>query len=173
MRVKQRAGPLSVHATAGTHVVLLGINLREQNRAGLLGFAIERTDHTENERYWLRGFRTFADTEPHLTAGTSVSLREHPLQGFLWSDFTAKPDHRYTYRIVALRYPAGRIPMAAALVGFTVSATAITPRSFPSPAKNRGVFPCSASRSAVCLLSPSSTPCSSSSAALPARYSPP
>ncbi|ATB41358.1 hypothetical protein CYFUS_006823 [Cystobacter fuscus] len=103
MRVKQRAGPLSVHATAGTHVVLLGINLRERNLAGLLGFAIERTDHTENERYWLRGFRTFSDTEPRLAAGASVSLRMHPLQGFLWSDFTAKPAHRYTYRIVALR----------------------------------------------------------------------
>ncbi|HET7270625.1 MAG TPA: phospholipase D-like domain-containing protein, partial [Rubrobacter sp.] len=67
-----------------------------------LGFAIERFDHTEDERYWLRGFKTFEETDPGV-AGCPVSTLEHPVQSFLWGDFTAKPKHTYTYRIVAMR----------------------------------------------------------------------
>ena len=29
------------------------------------------------------------------------SLRDHPIQGFQWGDYTAKPEHDYTYRVVA------------------------------------------------------------------------
>lgn len=48
-------GPFSVQAIAGTHVVLLGMNLPEQQCPGLLGFALRRHDHTEGEVYWLSG----------------------------------------------------------------------------------------------------------------------
>ena len=30
------------------------------------------------------------------------SLRQHPVQGFQWGDYSAKPEHDYTYRVVAL-----------------------------------------------------------------------
>jgi hypothetical protein len=40
------------------------------------------------------------DTAPD--AGHGFSLRQQPLQGFQWGDYTAKPGHDYTYRIVAL-----------------------------------------------------------------------
>jgi PLD-like domain len=103
MRLKVRSGPLSVHAVAGVHVVLLGIDIDAGAAAGLLGFAIERIDHTEDERAWLPGFKTFAGTDPGLPPGSLVSTAEHPVQDFSWSDFTAKPDHTYTYRVVALR----------------------------------------------------------------------
>ena len=102
MRQKATNGPLSVHAIAGTYVVLLGIDMAEESNQGVLGFAIERTDHTEDERYWLRGFKTFEETDPGV-AGCPVSTLEHPLQTFLWGDFTAKRKHSYTYRIVAMR----------------------------------------------------------------------
>jgi phosphatidylserine/phosphatidylglycerophosphate/cardiolipin synthase-like enzyme len=103
MRKKETNGAIAVQAIAGSYVVLLGINLAESSSAGVLGFAIERIDHTEDERYWLKGFRTFEETDPNLPPGSLVSTLEHPIQAFLWGDFTAKPDHRYTYRIVALR----------------------------------------------------------------------
>ena len=102
MRKKAEKGALSVHAIAGTHVVLLGIDMSEESSDGVLGFAIERFDHTEDERYWLRGFKTFEETDPGV-AGCPVSTLEHPVQSFLWGDFTAKPKHTYTYRIVAMR----------------------------------------------------------------------
>ena len=54
---------LRVHAVAGTHTVLLGFDLDDPT--GCLGFGIHRTDHTEDEAYWLRGLKTFAGVVPH------------------------------------------------------------------------------------------------------------
>jgi hypothetical protein len=102
VRKKVTSGPLSVNAIAGAYVVFLGIDMTAAGSKGLLGFAIERIDHTENERYWLRGLKTFAETDQGLPPGTLVSTLEQPVQGFQWGDYTAKPDHDYTYRIVAL-----------------------------------------------------------------------
>lgn len=62
MRAREKKDKISVHAIAGTYVVILGIDAEESATEGLLGFAIHRTDHTENEKYWLSGFRTFEET---------------------------------------------------------------------------------------------------------------
>jgi phosphatidylserine/phosphatidylglycerophosphate/cardiolipin synthase-like enzyme len=83
--------------------VLLGWDMSEAASAGVLGFAIHRTDHTEDEAYWLEGQKTFASTDPGLGMGGKVSTRQHPIQGYTWSDFSAKTAHEYTYRVVALR----------------------------------------------------------------------
>lgn len=97
-----------MHAISGSHVILLGIDIAQEavgdylHLHQLLGFAIYRIDHTENEKYWLKGFKTFKETNPAPEPGTLVSTREHPIQAFLWGDYTAKPKHIYTYRIVAI-----------------------------------------------------------------------
>ena len=103
MREKAKNGYLSVNAIAGTYVVLLGIDVAAGSQTGLLGFALRRTDHTENEDYWLRGFKTFEATDPDPAPGTLVSTLEHPIQGFLWGDYTVKPNHSYTYTVVAMK----------------------------------------------------------------------
>ena len=103
MRNKEKKGDLSVQAIAGTHVVLLGMDLPELKCPGLLGFALRREDHTEGEKYWLSGYKTFASVEPSPAPGVLYSTRQHPIQGFTWSDFSAKPDHDYTYEVFALR----------------------------------------------------------------------
>src|SRR5215204_3981866 len=102
MKKKEVNGPLSVHAIAGTYGVLLGIDMEEAASRGVLGFAIERTDHTEDERYWLGGLKTFEETDPGVP-GLLVSTLEHPFQAFFWGDYTAKTRHSYTYRVVAMR----------------------------------------------------------------------
>lgn len=102
MRHKVTRGKLTLQAIAGTHVVLLGFHLDEAECEGLLGFALHRTDHEANEAAWLRGLKTFEATDPGLPPGSTYSTRDHPVQGFAWSDFTAKPGRRYTYRVVAL-----------------------------------------------------------------------
>lgn len=99
MRIIATDGALSVKAVSGTHVVLLGLNLSKANCSGLLGFAIHRTDHTEDEAYWLKGQKRFQWADDRYLEGREVSTRFHPIQSFLWQDFTAKPDHEYTYRI--------------------------------------------------------------------------
>jgi phosphatidylserine/phosphatidylglycerophosphate/cardiolipin synthase-like enzyme len=102
MRIFKKKAGTSVHALSGTYVVLLGMDVDDQARKGLLGFAIHREDHTENERYWLKGFKTFRETEPNPPPGSLVSTLEHPVQAFLWGDYTAKPEHDYTYKVVPM-----------------------------------------------------------------------
>ncbi|MBC7781338.1 MAG: hypothetical protein H7125_14685 [Proteobacteria bacterium] len=102
MRSRRAVRGLTVQAIAGSHVVLLGFDLDLRLCPGLLGFAIHRTDHVEDEAYWLEGLKTFAETDPKRPAGTQYATNQHPIQGFTWSDFTAKPGYRYTYRIEAL-----------------------------------------------------------------------
>ncbi len=102
MRRRKQESGLTVNAVAGTHVVVLGLNLSNSRRKGCLGFALQREDHTEDERYWMRGMKTFKATEGIVGPGDQFSSREHPFQTFQWSDYSAKPDHDYTYRVVPL-----------------------------------------------------------------------
>lgn len=69
MRKKRTENGLSVRAISGTYVVILGIDMDEADCSGLLGFAIHRTDHTEDEAYWMEGIKTFAETDPGFVAG--------------------------------------------------------------------------------------------------------
>ncbi len=70
----------------------------------MLGYAIERTEldlaGNEVERYWMRGIKRFKDKDKGLPPGTPVSTAEHPIQSFLWADYTAKAGTRYLFRIV-------------------------------------------------------------------------
>src|SRR6185295_17642896 len=93
---------LTVRAFSGTHVVLLAFDLSPSARSGCLGFSIKRRDETENEEYWLQGLKTFQSVEPSPGPGVPVSTHLHPLQGFQWMDYTAKPAHAYTYEVTAM-----------------------------------------------------------------------
>ncbi len=105
MRAKNQSGAhgLGVHAVAGGHVVVLCFTLPESATAGLRGFGVHRTDLTEVTAGWLEGMRCFRETDPQFAAPARYSTREHPIQDFFWSDYTAKPGHSYVYRIVALK----------------------------------------------------------------------
>jgi len=112
MRVKQTTGQLTLKAISGTYVVMLGMDLPKARCTGLLGFAIHRTDHTEDESYWLEGMKLFPSVVVDFQPGDKVSTRKHPIQAFTWYDLSAKPDHRYTYRVVALNgSPANPTPL--------------------------------------------------------------
>jgi phosphatidylserine/phosphatidylglycerophosphate/cardiolipin synthase-like enzyme len=105
MRIDNTNAGLKVKAVAGTHVVVLAMNLSQAKCDGLMGFGIHRTDHTENEAYWLQGMKVFPSVPVDFLPGTSVSTRNHPIQGFTWSDLSAKPSHKYTYKVIALYGP--------------------------------------------------------------------
>jgi hypothetical protein len=64
MRIKNTSDHLTVQAIGGSHVVLLGWDFPRTDCDGLLGFAIHRTDPTEEEAGWLRGLKTFEETDP-------------------------------------------------------------------------------------------------------------
>src|SRR3989442_15957387 len=77
MRTRKTAGGVTVHAIAGTYVVMLGLDADAPTREGLLGFAIERIDKTEGEQYWLTGMRTFKSVYPNPPQGALVSTHAH------------------------------------------------------------------------------------------------
>lgn len=90
-------GGIRLFAVAGTNTVSFGIQADDAARPGLLGFAVERIDPVENERYFMRGFKVFPSVDATPDASTSVSTFEHPIQSLVWDDFTAKPGRHYTY----------------------------------------------------------------------------
>jgi phosphatidylserine/phosphatidylglycerophosphate/cardiolipin synthase-like enzyme len=92
------AGGIRLFAVSGTNTVSFGIEADDDARRGLLGFAVERIDPVENERYFMRGFKVFPSVIPSPDASTSVSTYDHPIQSLVWDDFTPKPGRRYTYR---------------------------------------------------------------------------
>ena len=109
MRATGKGTELKAAAYAGTYVVVLAwdtLNGKAPARKDLLGYAIERTELDsgghEVERYWMRGIKRFKDKDKGLPPGTPVSTAEHPIQGFLWADYTAKAGTRYLFRIVPL-----------------------------------------------------------------------
>lgn len=114
MRAQASAGGLTARATAGNNVVLLGMDLERPQTHGLLGFALERTDHTEGERYWLPNSLLFpgADRRDPEALRSSTS----PLQTFRWGDYSAKPDHDYSYRVTAMAGAPGALEPTAEVV---------------------------------------------------------
>ncbi|MDH1509450.1 phospholipase D-like domain-containing protein [Pseudomonas mosselii] len=111
MRASAAGDYLRVRAIAGTHVVFLAWDfvtppslealVGEQN---LLGFAVHRRyfDAAGKVRtqYYLRGLKRFADKDKGLPPGTLVPTSEHPIQSFLWADYTVAADGDYEYRVL-------------------------------------------------------------------------
>lgn len=117
MRISNTSNGLKVQVIAGTYVVVLGFDLPQASCNGLLGFSIHRNDKTENEAYYLEAMKTFAETDPGFPAGSLYSTRDHPIQSFQWADYSAKPDHEYTYTVTALKgTPANLTPFATTAV---------------------------------------------------------
>ncbi len=57
--------------------------------------------------------KTFPSVVPDPPPGSDYSTREHPIQGFQWGDYTAKPGHAYTYAVSSL----GGTPAALTVLG--------------------------------------------------------
>jgi hypothetical protein len=98
---------LTVQAIAGTYVVLLGMSVTESQADGLLGFAIERTDHTSGEQQVLPNNLLF-ERNDHGDASNHASTR-NPVQEFVWGDYAAKPGHVYTYSVTAMSGTPARL----------------------------------------------------------------
>jgi phosphatidylserine/phosphatidylglycerophosphate/cardiolipin synthase-like enzyme len=98
MRFKSRRTTAGqVFAVSGINTVSFAVVASDRTKEGLLGFAVERSDPAEDERYYMAGFKVFHSISPNPANGLQVSTYEHPVQSFVWDDFTAKPDHEYEY----------------------------------------------------------------------------
>ena len=101
MRVSQSTDHLRVKAIAGTHVVLMALDMDEEARKGLRGFAIKRGLKGQQQE-WLRGIKYFQALVPNHKPEDDFPSREQPFQSFLWSDYRASPGTEYDFTIVAL-----------------------------------------------------------------------
>lgn len=89
MRVRNQANGVSLHVIAGTHVVLLCLNIDTSARKELLGFLLKRKDLSSGEITNLKGFKEFKDNGKE----SDVNI----IQSFLWGDYTATPNTNYEY----------------------------------------------------------------------------
>jgi phosphatidylserine/phosphatidylglycerophosphate/cardiolipin synthase-like enzyme len=85
------------YAVSGTNTISFALQASAAGAAGLLGYAVERVDTAKSERYFMAGFKVFSSVIAHPTPQLAVSTFDQPVQSFMWDDFTAEPDHEYTY----------------------------------------------------------------------------
>ena len=100
----ERVGGFRVFAVAGVNTISFGVDATAAAvKPGLLGFSVERFDPTENQRFIMPGFKVFRSVIPQPQTNLQVSTAEHPVQSFVWDDFTAKPGRVYEYTFQPLR----------------------------------------------------------------------
>jgi phosphatidylserine/phosphatidylglycerophosphate/cardiolipin synthase-like enzyme len=93
---------VSVRAIVGARTVLLAMDADEAARDGLLGFAIGKR-RPGGSISWLRGFKFFEETVPNPQPGERRSTFEHPIQSFLWGDYTVAPGSTTAFVVQPVR----------------------------------------------------------------------
>src|SRR5215468_8053536 len=101
LRVSQGDTRFRVRAIAGTHVVLMAMDMDADTRKGLRGFAIKRGTSGQPQTF-LRGIKFFEALVRHRDPKQDFSSRDQPFQTFLWSDYHASPGTSYDFTIIAL-----------------------------------------------------------------------
>ncbi|MFA1622660.1 phospholipase D-like domain-containing protein [Rhizobium mongolense] len=109
-----------IFAVTGVNTVSFAVDYQNADTKGLLGFAVERYDPTENQRYFVYGMKVFASVIPQPDEKTVVTTYDHPVQSFVWDDFTAKPDRRYEYFFYPLKGKPKNIDRSAPPVKIVV-----------------------------------------------------
>ena len=140
MRFKSaKAGGFQVFAVSGTNTVSFGIDFDPAGTAGLLGFAVEREDPKENQRYYMYGFKVFESIFPNPDETLKVSTFDHPVQSFVWDDFTAKPDREYTYHFHPLKGQPKNLDRTAPAIPIKIGTEKLSPNGAHDIFFNRGV----------------------------------
>lgn len=107
MRAKsKKTNGYIVYAVSGTNTVSFAIDFREADTKGLLGFAVERIDYRTGSRKYMDGYKVFRELIPEPDPDTVVNTYTHPIQSFVWDDFTCYDDTMYDY----LFYPVTGTP---------------------------------------------------------------
>ena len=122
----QRVGGYQVTAVSGTNTVSFAIDADQAVTPGLLGFAVERSDPATDERYFIYGFKVFRSVVPNPTEDLVVTTFDHPVQSFVWDDFTAEPGRQYEYLFHPLKGKPKNLDRSAPPVPISVRTEALT-----------------------------------------------
>ena len=110
MRKRKRNTRISVHAIAGTEVVLLGLDATPEAAKGLLGFSIyKRKGKTGKFSPLMSGRRTFLGEQDEQPDDTTKDARRTPIQAFMWSDYVVDRGDSYTYKVVPVYGSASKL----------------------------------------------------------------
>jgi phosphatidylserine/phosphatidylglycerophosphate/cardiolipin synthase-like enzyme len=140
MRFKSKeVDGFTVYAVSGINTVSFGINATAAAKKNLLGFAVVREDVAENEKYTMPGFKVFKSVIPNPDDGTQVSTFDHPVQSFVWDDFTAKDGHQYTYWFHPIRGTPKNLDKTAKPVKIVVTTEPLFSTQAHDVFFNRGV----------------------------------
>lgn len=107
MRAKSsKTGGYTIYAVSGTNTVSFAIDFREADTDGLLGFAVERINHSTGERKYVDGYKVFDSIMPNPNPNIVANTYTHPVQSFVWDDFACYDNTEYEYFF----YPVKGVP---------------------------------------------------------------
>lgn len=100
-------GDFELKVISGTRTILMALNCPESRRKGFRGFAFYRQQRGSEQGKWLRSQKVFKSLVPDprkLVGGHRqvFTTLEHPVQSFIWSDYTAEPGSTYSFRILPM-----------------------------------------------------------------------
>jgi phosphatidylserine/phosphatidylglycerophosphate/cardiolipin synthase-like enzyme len=140
MRFKSKAQEgFQIFAVTGINTISFAIKANAKARKGLLGFAVERADPAENQRYYMYGFKVFKSILPHPDETTQVSTHDHPVQSLVWDDFTAKSGRKYDYYFHPLRGEPRNLDRSADPIKISVETEPLFSKQEHDVFFNRGV----------------------------------
>ena len=137
--VSREVDGYKIFAVTGTNTVSFAIDFDDADTTGLLGFAVEREDPTEKQRYFMYGMKVFPSVIPYPDEKTTVTTYDHPVQSFVWDDFTAKDGRRYTYWFYPLKGAPRNLDRSATPIEITVETEALFTKGEHDIFFNRGV----------------------------------
>src|SRR5262245_6260653 len=121
MRFKSaKTGPYQVLAVSGTNTISFAIAADKAGTKGLLGFAVERRDPAGKQDFYVYGFKVVPSVIAKPDEKTTVKTSRHPVQSFVWDDFTARPDHKYEYIFHPLKGTPKKLDRSAQPVAIRV-----------------------------------------------------
>lgn len=133
-----RTNGFRIFAVSGTNTISFAIEATAAAKKGLLGFAVERAEGNGAARR-MPGFKVFRSIVPKPDRNTRVSTWDHPVQSFVWDDFTGKPDTPYTYTFRPLRGTPQKLDRSAPPVAIKTRTEALYSRGEHDVFFNRGV----------------------------------
>jgi phosphatidylserine/phosphatidylglycerophosphate/cardiolipin synthase-like enzyme len=128
-----------VFAVSGINTVSFAVDATNADTTGLLGFAVERIDPVENERYYMYGFKVFPTVIPEPDDGTAVTTYDHPVQSFVWDDFTAKDGRPYEYLFHPIKGKPKNLDRSASPIAIKIRTEPLVGTGVHDVFFNRGV----------------------------------
>src|SRR5262245_24827219 len=125
-------------AVTGVNTVAFAIAASDEARKGLLGFAVARGVKGKKPEF-RPGFKVFHSIVPKPDDTTRVSTERHPVQSFVWDDFTAEPATEYIYRFHPMRGTPKKPDLSADPVEIRVRTEALFSTEEHDIFFNRGV----------------------------------